>query len=27
MVWEPAEGRAHIAGGQPCAAGYVTYEL
>ncbi len=27
MVWEPAEGRAHIAGGQPCASGYRTYEL
>jgi isopenicillin-N N-acyltransferase-like protein len=27
MVWEPAEGRAHVAGGQPCTAGYVTYEL
>ena len=27
MVWEPAEGRAHIACGQPCEAGYVTYEL
>jgi isopenicillin-N N-acyltransferase-like protein len=27
MVWEPAEGRAHIAGGQPCESGYVTFEL
>jgi isopenicillin-N N-acyltransferase-like protein len=27
MVWEPAEGRAHIAGGQPCDSGYVTFEL
>jgi len=27
MVWEPAEGRAHIACGQPCEAGYVTYQL
>jgi isopenicillin-N N-acyltransferase-like protein len=27
MVWEPAEGRAHIASGQPCQSGYVTYEL
>ena len=27
MVWEPAEGRAHIACGQPCSAAYVTYEL
>ena len=24
MVWEPAEGRAHIAGGQPCEAEYLT---
>ena len=27
MVWEPAEGRAHIACGQPCTSGYVTYQL
>ena len=27
MVWEPAEGRAHIAGGQPCTSGYRTFEL
>jgi len=27
MVWEPAEGRAHVAAGQPCEAGYATYEL
>ena len=27
MVWEPAEGRAHIACGQPCASEYVTYQL
>ncbi len=27
MVWEPAEGVAHIACGQPCAAGYSIYEL
>ena len=27
MVWEPAEGRAHIACGQPCSSGYVTYQL
>ena len=27
MVWEPAEGRAHIAAGQPCASGYVTFDL
>ena len=27
MVWEPAEGRAHIAQGQPCESEYVTYEL
>ena len=27
MVWEPAEGRAHIACGQPCGAAYVTYQL
>ncbi len=27
MVWEPAEGRAHIASGQPCTSGYVTFEL
>lgn len=27
MVWEPAEGRAHIALGQPCTAGYQTYGL
>ena len=27
MVWEPAEGRAHIACGQPCSSEYVTYEL
>lgn len=27
MVWEPAEGRAHIACGQPCTSGYATYAL
>jgi isopenicillin-N N-acyltransferase-like protein len=27
MVWEPAEGRAHIACGQPCVAPYMTYQL
>jgi isopenicillin-N N-acyltransferase-like protein len=27
MVWEPAEGRVHIATGQPCESGYRTYEL
>jgi len=27
MVWEPAEGRAHIACGQPCSSPYVTYRL
>ena len=27
MVWEPAEGRAHIALGQPCEADYLTFEL
>lgn len=27
MVWEPAEGRAHIACGQPCVSDYVTYQL
>jgi isopenicillin-N N-acyltransferase-like protein len=27
MIWEPAEGRAHIAGGQPCTSGYATFEL
>jgi isopenicillin-N N-acyltransferase like protein len=27
MVWEPAEGRVHIARGQPCSSEYVTYEL
>jgi isopenicillin-N N-acyltransferase-like protein len=27
MVWEPAEGRAHIACGQPCQSVYVTHEL
>ena len=27
MVWEPAEGRAHIACGQPCSTDYVAYEL
>ena len=27
MVWEPAEGRAHIAAGQPCASGYATFDL
>ena len=27
MVWEPAEGRAHIAGGQPCESEHVTFEL
>ncbi len=27
MVWEPAEGRAHIACGQPCSSEYATYQL
>jgi isopenicillin-N N-acyltransferase-like protein len=27
MVWEPAEGLAHIALGQPCDAGYTAFEL
>lgn len=27
MVWEPAEGRVHIARGQPCSSEYVTYAL
>ena len=27
MVWEPAEGRAHIALGQPCENDYLTFEL
>jgi isopenicillin-N N-acyltransferase like protein len=27
MVWEPAEGRVHIARGQPCSSEYVTYTL
>lgn len=27
MVWEPAEARAHVALGQPCAGGYRTFEL
>jgi isopenicillin-N N-acyltransferase-like protein len=27
MVWEPAERRAHIAGGQPCTSGYVAFGL
>ena len=27
MVWEPAEGRVHIARGQPCSSEYVTYSL
>jgi len=27
MVWEPAEGRAHIACGQPCASAYVAFQL
>ena len=27
MIWEPADGRGHIAGGQPCTSGYVTFEL
>ena len=27
MVWEPGEGLAHIAGGQPCTSGYVTFSL
>jgi isopenicillin-N N-acyltransferase like protein len=27
MVWEPAEGRAHIALGQPCESGYQAFEL
>ncbi len=27
MIWEPADGRAHIAGGQACTSGYVTFEL
>jgi isopenicillin-N N-acyltransferase-like protein len=27
MVWEPAEGLAHVALGQPCEAGYTTFAL
>ena len=27
MVWEPADGRVHIAGGQPCEAEWLTLEL
>jgi isopenicillin-N N-acyltransferase like protein len=27
MIWEPAEGRVHIARGQPCSSEYVTYTL
>jgi isopenicillin-N N-acyltransferase like protein len=27
MVWEPAEGRAHIAAGPPCTSGYVIFSL
>ena len=27
MVWEPAEGRAHVAAGQPCEHDWVTYGL
>lgn len=27
MVWEPAEGVALIAAGQPCASGYITFSL
>jgi len=27
MVWEPAEGRVHVAGGQPCEAEFQTFEL
>ena len=27
MVWEPAEGRVHVASGRPCEAEYLTYEL
>lgn len=27
MVWEPAEGRAHVAVGQPCEHEFVTYQL
>jgi isopenicillin-N N-acyltransferase like protein len=27
MVWEPAEGRAHIAFGQPCESEYTAFEL
>jgi isopenicillin-N N-acyltransferase-like protein len=27
MVWEPAEGRAHVALGQPCESDYLTFEL
>jgi isopenicillin-N N-acyltransferase-like protein len=27
MVWEPGEGRAHIAQGQPCEGEYLTFEL
>jgi len=27
MVWEPAEGRVHVARGQPCEAEYLTFEL
>jgi isopenicillin-N N-acyltransferase-like protein len=27
MIWEPADGRVHVAGGQPCEAEYLTFEL
>ena len=27
MVWEPAEGRVHVAIGQPCATEYQTFEI
>ncbi len=27
MVWDLAEGRARVAGGQPCGAGYAAYDL
>jgi isopenicillin-N N-acyltransferase like protein len=27
MVWEPADGRVHVAVGQPCESEYLTFEL
>lgn len=27
MVWEPAEGRVHVAAGQPCSSAWQTFEL